>query len=121
MDLMAKTLAVILIIMQGRSCNLGTLSGRNLCTGSEGVWLCAVTVNGEQLTMTKGETELEMIPYVEGGEMVLLWQKHREGLGNAVEITTGQFRSPAMIVHTCKNLHDSGRSSVLLDFSCPSP
>ncbi len=39
--------------------------------------------------MTKGETELEMIPYVEGGELVIVWQKHREGLGNAVEITTG--------------------------------
>ncbi len=50
-------------------------------------------MNGEQLTMTKGETELEMVPYVEGGEMVLLWQLHREGLGNALEITTGE--SPA--------------------------
>ena len=40
--------------------------------------------------MTKGETELETIPYVEGGGMVLLWQMHREGLGNAVQITTGQ-------------------------------
>ena len=39
--------------------------------------------------MTKGETELEMVPYVEGGELVLLWQRHREGLGNAVELTTG--------------------------------
>lgn len=48
----------------------------------------AVTMNGEQLIMTKGETELEMVPYVEGGEMVFLWQLHREGLGNAVEITT---------------------------------
>ena len=48
-----------------------------------------MTVNGERLTMTKGETELEMIPYVEGGELVIVWQKHREGLGNAVEITTG--------------------------------
>lgn len=47
-------------------------------------------MNGEQLVMTKGETELEMVPYVEGGEMVFLWQLHREGLGNAVEITTGQ-------------------------------
>ncbi|EIE23708.1 hypothetical protein COCSUDRAFT_47405 [Coccomyxa subellipsoidea C-169] len=47
-----------------------------------------VTVNGEQLIMTKGETELEMIPYVEGGELVIVWQKHREGLGNTIEITT---------------------------------
>ena len=49
----------------------------------------AVIVNGEPLAMTKGETELEMVPYVEGGELVLLWQKHREGLGNTVELTTG--------------------------------
>lgn len=62
-----------------------------------------MTVNGERLTMTKGETELEMIPYVEGGELVIVWQKHREGLGNAVEITTGvphisslPFRIPAI-------------------------
>lgn len=55
----------------------------------------AVSMNGEDLTMTKGETELEMVPYVEGGEMVLVWQKHREGLGNAIEITTGQSLLPA--------------------------
>ncbi|CAK0783230.1 hypothetical protein CVIRNUC_006429 [Coccomyxa viridis] len=47
-----------------------------------------VTMNGERLAMTKGETELEMIPYVEGGELLMLWQLHREGLGKAVEITT---------------------------------
>ena len=47
-------------------------------------------MNGERLGMTKGETELELIPYVEGGELLLLWQLHREGLGNTVEITTGQ-------------------------------
>lgn len=40
--------------------------------------------------MTKGETELDMVPYVEGGELLVLWQLHREGLGNAVEITTGE-------------------------------
>lgn len=53
------------------------------------VTFVAVSVNGEPLVMTKGETELEMVPYVEGGELVMLWQKHREGLGNAVELTTG--------------------------------
>ena len=56
-----------------------------------------MTVNGKQLIMTKGETELEMVPYVEGGEMVFLWQLHREGLGNAVEITTGQ----SMLLQQC--------------------
>ena len=40
--------------------------------------------------MTKGETELELIPYVEGGELLLLWQLHREGFGSAVEITTSE-------------------------------
>ncbi len=40
--------------------------------------------------MTKGETELELIPFVEGGELMMLWQKHREGLGEAVEITTSE-------------------------------
>ena len=49
----------------------------------------AVSVNGEALSMTKGETELELIPYVEGGELLVLWQLHREGLGSAVELTTG--------------------------------
>ena len=47
-------------------------------------------MNGERLGMTKGETELELIPYVEGGELLLLWQLHREGLGNTVEITTSE-------------------------------
>ena len=41
--------------------------------------------------MTKGETELELIPFVEGGELLVLWQLHREGLGQAVELTTGQL------------------------------
>ena len=31
--------------------------------------------------MTKGETELELIPFVEGGELLVLWQLHRDGLG----------------------------------------
>ena len=44
--------------------------------------------------MTKGETELEMVPYVPAGELLVLWQLHREGLGNTVEITTGE---PALL------------------------
>ena len=40
--------------------------------------------------MIKGETELEMVPYVPAGELLVLWQLHREGLGNTVEITTGE-------------------------------
>jgi len=47
-------------------------------------------MNGEPLVMTKGETELELIPFVQGGELMVLWQKHREGLGNAIEISTSE-------------------------------
>ena len=53
-------------------------------------------MNGERLAMTMGETELEMIPYVEGGELLMLWQLHREGLGKAVEITTGVFSAESV-------------------------
>ena len=53
-------------------------------------------MNGGRLVMTKGETELEMIPYVEGGELLMLWQLHREGLGKAVEITTGELSAEAV-------------------------
>lgn len=71
--------------------------GADTCGGH-----CAVTVNGERLTMTKGETELEMIPYVEGGELVIVWQKHREGLGNAVEITTGVPPTSSLPQNSCR-------------------
>ena len=36
------------------------------------------------------ENEVEVIPYVEHGELLVLWQLHHEGLGNAVTITTGK-------------------------------
>ncbi|BDA47657.1 hypothetical protein COCOBI_10-5080 [Coccomyxa sp. Obi] len=48
----------------------------------------AVSVDGEALVMEVFENEVEVIPYVEHGEMLVLWQLHREGLGNAVTITT---------------------------------
>ena len=51
---------------------------------------CAVAMNGEPLAMTKGETELELLPFVEGGELLVLWQKHRENMGEAIEITTSE-------------------------------
>ncbi len=51
---------------------------------------CAVSVDGEALVMEVFENEVEVIPYVEHGEMLVLWQLHREGLGNAVTITTGK-------------------------------
>ena len=36
--------------------------------------LPAVTMNGEPLVMTKGETELELITFAQGGELLVLWQ-----------------------------------------------
>jgi hypothetical protein len=56
-------------------------------------------MNGAPLVMTKGETELELIPFVEGGELLVLWQKHREGLGNTVEITTSERSLPFSPMH----------------------
>ena len=49
----------------------------------------AVTLNGKALQLPQSQADLEVIPYVERGEFLLLWQRHREGLGNAVELTTG--------------------------------
>lgn len=50
-----------------------------------------MSVDGEALVVDEVENEVEVIPYVEHGEMLVLWQLHREGLGNAVQITTGQW------------------------------
>ena len=59
----------------------------------------AVSVNGAALSMTQGETELELIPYVEGGELLVLWQLHREGRGSAVELTTGDHFQSVLKTH----------------------
>ena len=53
----------------------------------------AVTLNDEKLAIHEAHTELEVIPYVEKGEFLLLWQKHRPSLGNSVELTTGEMPS----------------------------
>ena len=58
-------------------------------------------MNGARMVMTKGETELEMIPYVEGGELLMLWQLHREGLGAAVEITTSELSADSSQATPC--------------------
>ena len=56
------------------------------------LFLCAaVTLNGKKLAIHQETNELEVIPYVEKGEFLLLWQLHRAGLGNAVELTTGEL------------------------------
>lgn len=75
----------------------------------------AVIMNGEPLVMTKGETELELIPFVEGGELMMLWQKHREGLGEAVEITTSEprpFPCRHICMRSCTVLLNGGSSKV---------
>ena len=59
----------------------------------------AVTLNGKALQLPQSQADLEVIPYVERGEFLLLWQRHREGLGNAVELTTG-----TLAAHKCVNL-----------------
>ena len=51
----------------------------------------AVTLNEKKMSIQEDQTELEVIPYVERGEFLILWQKHRPGLGNAVELTTGEL------------------------------
>lgn len=50
----------------------------------------AVALNEKKVAIHDDQTELEIIPYVERGEFLLLWQKHRAGLGNSVELTTGE-------------------------------
>ena len=51
----------------------------------------AVMLNEEKVAIHEDQNELEIIPYVEKGEFLILWQKHRPGLGNAVELTTGEL------------------------------
>ena len=36
--------------------------------------LPAVIMNSEPLVMTKGGTKLKLIPFVQGGELLVLWQ-----------------------------------------------
>jgi len=35
---------------------------------------CAVIMNSEPLVMTKGVTGLKLIPFIQGGELLVLWQ-----------------------------------------------
>lgn len=46
--------------------------------------------------MEEGENEVEKIPYVERGELLVLWQLHRPELGNTVTITTGPLLTSAL-------------------------
>ena len=57
------------------------LTGASLCA--------AVYLDGKQLRMAADENEQEHILGLESGEMMLLWQLHCPGMGQAVEITTG--------------------------------
>lgn len=49
----------------------------------------AVTLDGKRLEMLAGETEQEHIMALEKGELMLQWEQHRPGVGQAVEITSG--------------------------------
>ena len=53
---------------------------------------CAVVLDGKRLQMSTGETEQEHILALEQGELMINWEHHRAGLGQAVEITSGADR-----------------------------
>ena len=81
-----------------------------------GVPYAAVTLDDKKLAIHEGQNELEVIPYVERGEFLLLWQKHREGLGNSVELTTGGSLTCLVDLHLVNVLcHDIGFTE---NFSC---
>lgn len=50
---------------------------------------CAVRLDGVRLEMFQGETEQEHIMALGHGELVLFWELHRDGVSQAVEITSG--------------------------------
>ena len=68
-------------------------SGRAPCTLACAKGLtalaCAVILDGKRLQMSSGETEQEHILALEQGELMINWEQHRAGLGQAVEITSG--------------------------------
>ncbi|CAK0784477.1 hypothetical protein CVIRNUC_007681 [Coccomyxa viridis] len=47
-----------------------------------------VVLDGKRLQMSTGETEQEHILALEQGELMINWEHHRAGLGQAVEITS---------------------------------
>lgn len=51
--------------------------------------------------MPEGQNEVEVIPYVERGELLVLWQLHRPGLGNSVVITSGALSQPREHLSAC--------------------
>ena len=56
---------------------------------------CAVVLDGKRLQMSAGETEQEHILALEQGELMINWEHHRAGLGQAVEITSGAPDTPS--------------------------
>ena len=48
-----------------------------------------MTLDGKRLEMLAGETEQEHIMALEKSELMLQWEQHRPGVGQAVEITSG--------------------------------
>lgn len=62
---------------------------------AEGAGLCAVTWNGEELSMDKDGKDyvIQRIWRFPTGKMTMHWAKYRPGIGNSIVIRTGT--SPA--------------------------
>ena len=58
-----------------------------------------MTLDGKQLEMLAGETEQEHIMALEKGELMLQWEQHRIGVGQAIEITSGDQMQYLMRCH----------------------
>ena len=50
-----------------------------------------MTLDGKRLEMLAGKTEQEHIMALEKGELMLQWEQHRIGVGQAVKITPGDY------------------------------
>ena len=55
-----------------------------------------MVLDGKRLQMSTGETEQEHILAMEQGELMINWEHHRAGLGQAVEITSGADRPASL-------------------------
>ena len=64
-------------------------SSKAPCALAKRLVTCAVVLDGKRLQMSTGETEQEHILALEQGELMINWEHHRAGLGQAVEITSG--------------------------------
>ena len=90
----------------------------SLCCLNRTACPCAVSLNEKKLEIHEGHNDLEVIPYVERGEFLLLLQRHREGLGNAVELTTGGVPSSGQLLQSLGNWRGSARTEALSPSGC---